>query len=307
MVGGEPVTKIRVDDEQYDVWLRLRPEDRASEMALSMLPIASSRGLVRLDAVTDIVRDRGPAQIERYGRVRKIDVTSNLRVPIATAVERVQAIAAEVSLPPGYTIALGGRAKLLDETISSFLTALGLSLIFMYMVLAAQFESLLHPVTILLARPLSLPFALLSLMLLDDTLNIYSAFGVFMLFGIVKKNGILQVDYTNTLRERGIERDAAILEANITRLRPILMTTLTLVAGMIPLALGEGPGAATRASMAKVIIGGQALSLLITLLIVPVAYSLFDDAGRALASLRARYSRARPATVSQAPAEEPSE
>jgi HAE1 family hydrophobic/amphiphilic exporter-1 len=297
MVGGEPVSKIRIGDEQYDIWLRLRPEDRASELAIAMLPIASARGLVRLDAVTHVVRDRGPAQIERYGRVRKVDVGANLRdIPLATAMERVQKIAADMELPPGYEIKWGGRAKLMGDTVVSFLAALGLSFVFMYMVLAAQFESFLHPITILLSLPLSLPFALLSLVLFHDSLNIYSAFGVFMLFGIVKKNGILQVDYTNTLREAGTPRDKAIVEANVTRLRPILMTTLTLIAGMIPLALGEGPGAATRASMAKVIIGGQALSLLITLLIVPVAYSLFDDAGglfaRAVARVRGRSSPA---------------
>jgi HAE1 family hydrophobic/amphiphilic exporter-1 len=290
MVGGEQVSKLRVGDEQYDIWLRLRPEDRGSELAIAMLPIASSRGLVRLDAVSHIVRDRGPAQIERYGRVRKVDVGANLNgVPLATAMERVDAIAAEMNLPPGYEIRWGGRARLMGDTVSSFLTALGLSFIFMYMVLAAQFESFLHPITILLSLPLSLPFALLSLLFLNDTLNIYSAFGVFMLFGIVKKNGILQVDYTNALRAGGAPRDRAILDANVTRLRPILMTTLTLIAGMIPLALGEGPGAATRASMAKVIIGGQALSLLITLLIVPVAYSLFDDAGSLIARAIARF------------------
>ncbi len=290
MVGGEAVSRIRVGDEQYDVWLRLRPEDRNSEQTIAMLPIASAGGLLRLDSIASIVRDRGPAQIERDGRMRKINITANLRgIPLATAVERVQAFAKSADLPPGYNLLFSGRAKLLDETIGGFISALGLSFIFMYLVLAAQFESFLHPITILMSLPLSLPFALLSLLLLSDTLNIYSAFGVFMLFGIVKKNGILQVDYTNTLRARGVARDEAIVQANITRLRPILMTTLTLVAGMIPLATGTGAGAAARASMARVIIGGQALSLVITLLIVPVAYSLFDDAGAFLSKLGARF------------------
>ncbi|MFO0694093.1 MAG: efflux RND transporter permease subunit [Polyangiales bacterium] len=289
MVGGEAVTKIREGAEQYDVWLRLRPIDRGSEIAISMLPIASQRGIVRLDAVADLVRDRGPAQINRYGRVRKVDINANLSgIPLGTAVDRVNQIAAEMELPPGYEVTFSGRAKILKDTFGSFLAALGMSFLFMYMVLAAQFESFLHPITIMLSLPLSLPFALVSLLLLHDTLNIYSAFGMFMLFGIVKKNGILQVDYTNTLRSRGVERERAIVEANVTRLRPILMTTITLVMGMIPLALGQGPGAASRASMAKVIIGGQALSLVITLLIVPVAYSLFDDAGRWWDRVRSR-------------------
>jgi len=292
MVGGEPVSKIRIGDEQYDVWLRLEPADRDSIETLRGLSLRGREGLVRLDTIGSFERDRSPAQITRLNRVRQVDVGSNLAgIPLGTGVERVNAMVAELELPPGYEVVFGGRAKLFDETIRNLLTALMLSLVFMYMVLAAQFESFLHPITILLSLPLSLPFALLSLILMDDTLNIYSAFGVFMLFGIVKKNGILQVDFTNQLIREGVARNEAIVRANVTRLRPILMTTITLIAGMIPIALGRGPGAASRASMANVIIGGQALSLLITLLIVPVAYSLFDDAGLLFGRLRARFTK----------------
>src|SRR5262249_54984940 len=137
--------------------------------------------------------------------------------------------------------------------------------------------SLVHPITILLAVPLTLPFALISLFLLQTPLDVYAMIGLFMLFGIVKKNGILQVDYTNVLRSQGLPRDEAILKANETRLRPVLMAPVMLVAAMIPIATGRGPGAAARASMAKVILGGQLLSLLLSLLVTPVAYSLWDD------------------------------
>ncbi len=292
MVGGEPISKIREGAEQYDLWLRLEPDDRRDLDTLRGLPIAARGGLVRLEALAEFERERGPAQIDRLGRIRQVEIGANLDgVPLGDAVDKVRGLVAELELPPDYEAVFGGRAKILQQTLESFLAALALSFLFMYMVLAAQFESLLHPVTIMLSLPLSLPFALLSLILLGDTLNIYSTFGVFMLFGIIKKNGILQVDYTNTLRAQGMPRDQAIIEANKTRLRPILMTTITLIAGMIPIALGKGPGAASRASMAKVIIGGQALSLVITLLIVPVAYSLFDDAGAALGRL---WRRVRP-------------
>ncbi len=154
--------------------------------------------------------------------------------------------------------------------------------------------ALRNPITILMALPLTLPFALVSLILLRTNLNLYAMFGLFMLFGIVKKNGILQVDYTNVLRQRGLPRDQAILEANHTRLRPILMTTVMLIAAMIPIALGQGPGAASRASLAKVILGGQTLSLLLTLLVTPVAYSLWDDLSRFASRLAGRFRRVEP-------------
>jgi HAE1 family hydrophobic/amphiphilic exporter-1 len=172
----------------------------------------------------------------------------------------------------------------------------------MYMILAAQFESFVHPVSILSALPLTLPFAVLSLIFLRTSLDIFAMLGLFMLFGIVKKNGILQVDYANQLRAQGLERDAAILASNRARLRPILMTTVMLVAAMVPMALGRGPGAGSRSSMAKVILGGQALSLLLTLLVTPVAYSLFDRLGQRLARLRRRPepTRVRPEALSPA-------
>jgi HAE1 family hydrophobic/amphiphilic exporter-1 len=237
---------------------------------------------VRLGNVVRLREDIGPAQIDRLDRQRSITIVGNMLhgVPLGAAMTHTESVARRLDMPALYDIQWGGRAKGLGESNSNFVLAFGLSFLFMYMVLAAQFESFLHPITILLALPLVIPFALLSLIALGEPLNIYSTLGLFMLLGVVKKNGILQVDYTNTLRARGLERDAAILEANRVRLRPILMTTMMLVLGMIPIALGRGPGAGSRSSIAKVIVGGQMLSLLITLLITPVAYSLFDDLAR---------------------------
>ncbi len=279
-VGGEPISKYREADDQFDVWLRSVPTRRRDARDVYNLSVPAAGGdLVKLSNLVTIEPDLGPAQIEHWNRQRKVTIVANLLpgMPLGTAVEKIQEAVTAMNLPPGYSIEWSGRAKGLAETGTNFTIAFGLSLIFMYMVLAAQFESFIHPVTIMLALPLTLPCALLSLFLLREPMNIYSVFGLFMLFGIVKKNGILQIDYTNTLRTRGIERNAAIVEANHVRLRPILMTTVMLMAGMVPIALGRGPGAASRASIAKVIIGGQAISLVITLLITPVAYSLFDD------------------------------
>ena len=283
LVGGEPVSKYKEEDEQYDVWLRAEGSNREDRTDIYALTLWSPRAqsLVKIFSLLSLEEQLGPAQIERENRQRKVGVFSNLNeIPLGGAVETVRRLVADLELPAAYELRFSGRAKVLAETIQNFLAAFLLSLVFMYMVLAAQFESFLHPITIMLALPLTIPFALVSLIALRNPLDIYSIFGLFMLFGIVKKNGILQIDYTNTLRNRGMERSAAILEANRARLRPILMTSVMLVLGMLPMALGRGPGAASRASMAKVIIGRQTLSLLLSLLVTPVAYSLFDDAGR---------------------------
>ncbi len=280
MVGGEIATKFREGVEQYDVWLRLDRADRNDAAVVNELPLLSPKvGLVTLSQVATLSEGKGPSEIDRYNRQRQVSIFANLDgTDLGTAIQKVAGIVNGLKLGPAYRSVSTGQSKMMGESIGEMLTAFLLAFIFMYIVLAAQFESFLHPVTILLALPLTVPFALLSLLLLRENINLYSLLGVFMLFGIVKKNGILQIDYTNTLRGRGLPLNDAIIEANMARLRPILMTTLTLIAGMTPIALGKGPGAASRASLAKVIIGGQALSLFITLLIVPVAYSLFEGA-----------------------------
>jgi HAE1 family hydrophobic/amphiphilic exporter-1 len=279
LVGGEAVSKYQEGGEQYDVWLRAEARDRADPKRLGNLTVLSpGAGLIRLSDLARFDEEPGPSQIDRLGRQRRVTVIANLvGVPIGAAVDRVREITSEMELPPAYRTDFSGRAKTFREMGVNFMIAFLLSAIFMYMILAAQFESLLQPLAIMLALPVTIPFALISLLLIGDTLNLYSILGLFMLLGIVKKNGILQIDYSNTLRRGGMDREQAIVEANHTRLRPILMTTLMLVAGMIPIAVGTGPGAASRASMAKVIIGGQILSLLLSLLVTPVAYSLFDD------------------------------
>jgi HAE1 family hydrophobic/amphiphilic exporter-1 len=281
MVGGEEdITKYKEADELYQVRLRVDRTYRDKAEAVGGLYLPSSKvGVVRLDNVATLVERKGPSQIDRLNRQREVTITSNLQgAPIGYAIQRAESLAKNLHMPPEYRTAVTAEGREFGRMITGFLIAFLLSLIFMYMVLASQFESFLHPITILLSLPLSIPFALMSLLALGQNLTIFSIMGLFMLFGIVKKNAILQVDYTNTLRARGIARYEAILEANKTRLRPILMTTLVLVAAMTPVALGRGPGSANRATMAVVIIGGQTLCLVITLLITTVAYSLFDDA-----------------------------
>ena len=187
-----------------------------------------------------------------------------------------------MNLPSSYQTFVTGKAREMEKTFTEFLWVFLLSFVFMYMILASQFESLIHPLTILLSLPLSVPFALFSLWYTGNTLNLYSALGILVLFGVVKKNAILQIDHMNSLRAHGMDRMSAIMQGNRDRLRPILMTTLALVAGMLPLWVGTGPGSEERRAIAVVVIGGQTLCLLLTLLVTPVAYSLFEDAAQAL-------------------------
>lgn len=287
LVGGdEEVSRFRDPsvNEDYDVQLRLREEDRADPEAIGRLYVSGEGGeLVRLDSVAGIERVRSASRVDRLDRQREVRLRASIAPGFAVA-DRIAALRAEVAgmnLPPGYTTSIAGRGRELERTFGEFVWAFGLSIVFMYMILASQFENLVHPLTILLSLPLSVPFALLSLRLSGNTLNLYSALGILVLFGVVKKNAILQIDHMNNLRAGGMERMAAILQGNRDRLRPILMTTLTFVSGMLPLAVGSGPGAEERRVIAVVVIGGQTLSLLLTLLATPVVYSLLDDLGLA--------------------------
>ena len=283
MVGGDPrVSRFRDAsvNEDYDVQLRLTEADRNEAVDVGRLFVPRRNGgLVRLDNVVRVTPARTATRIDRLDRQRMNSIRAAVAPGFAQA-DRIAALRAEVqkmNLPPAYTTKVSGRARELETTFREFIFAFLLSVILMYIILASQFESLVHPFTILLSLPLSIPFALLSLWATNQTINLYSALGMLVLFGVVKKNAILQIDHMNTLRRQGMERLAAVLQANRDRLRPILMTTFTLIAGMIPLAIGTGPGAEERRATAIVVIGGQMLCLLLTLLVTPVTYTLLDD------------------------------
>jgi len=285
MVGGDDeVSRYRDEKlaEEYDVEVRLIGADRNSMSNISKLYVPSSKSkLVRLDNVVDMKETQSIYRIEGLDRQRQVGVRANVApgFGLGDRLPLMYAEAEKLNMPAAYTTTVIGRGREFERTLTEFLLAFALSVVFMYMILASQFESLLHPVTILLSLPLAVPFGFLSLWLFKETLNLYSALGILVLFGVVKKNSILQIDHMNTLRREGLPRLEAILRANRDRLRPILMTTVTLVAGMLPLALGAGPGAEERRSIAIIVIGGQSLSLLLTLVVTPVAYSLFDDLG----------------------------
>jgi len=281
MVAGEIVSSFNAGTEQYDVRLQAAGDFRSGMAGLNRLTVASKNGPITLDNVVSIHEGTGPSSIERMNRQRQVTLSSNVARggSQAAVIAAMDAEVARINLPPGYGSGLAGLSKELGRTAYYFILAISLSFIFMYMVLAAQFESFIHPVTILLTLPLAIPFGILSLLMMNQTVNIFSGLGLLLLFGIVKKNAILQIDHTNGLRASGMTRDAAILQANRDRLRPILMTTIALVAGMLPLVISSGPGAATNRSIGVLVVGGQSMCLLLTLLAVPVFYSYFEDLG----------------------------
>ena len=289
MSGEDEISTFKEGSEQYPVTMRLASAQRDDPLVLSRLLVPSSRlGLIRLDSIARLERGLGPSRIDRYNRQFSIGIYGNVAPghSLGEAAAETQQIIDRVGLPSGYQMKFSGQVKVLEETTANMLMAFGLASIFIYMVLAAQFESLVHPFIILLTLPLSIPFAMLALIGTGRSLNLFSALGVLLLLGIVQKNGILQIDYMNRLCHRGMPLRQAILEANRVRLRPILMTTFAIVAGLIPTAVGIGAGASQRSAIAVTIIGGQTLCLMLTLLVVPVGYAYVADVKAWLARRR---------------------
>jgi len=280
LIGGQKVSTFEEDGETYDVRVRLVEAQRKHAGHVLSVPVRTRSGkFVALRNLVVVEEGTGPVQIDRQNRTRQVTLMANLKdgKPLGEALEDIRQIESEIGLPEGVTSTFTGAGDLMAESFASIGFSMLLAVVLIYMVLAAQFESLVHPFTVMLSLPLSVVGALGLLFVAGKTLNIFSMIGMIMLMGLVTKNAILLVDYTNLLRRRGMARQEAQLRAGPVRLRPILMTAFSTVAGMIPVAMGLGSGAETRSPMGIAIVGGMLTSTVLTLIVVPVVYSLMDD------------------------------
>jgi HAE1 family hydrophobic/amphiphilic exporter-1 len=278
VAGDDEISNFREGAERYPVKIRVLENQRRDIEQIGRLTVPSPSGPVRIDNIARLERGLGPSQLQRSNRQYTVQVNADVAPGHALdeASNDVRKMFAGLNMPPDMSSRLQGQSKILDETTTNLIMAIGLAMIFVYMVLASQFESFVQPIVIMLVLPISVPFALFTLWVTGRTLNLWSALGMLLLLGIVKKNSILQVDYANTLRAAGMPLREAIVEACRTRLRPILMTTFAIIAGLIPTALGLGIGGTGRSAIAVTVVGGQSLCLFLTLLLVPVAYVKFD-------------------------------
>jgi HAE1 family hydrophobic/amphiphilic exporter-1 len=297
LAGGMDIAKWNDDPgdgERYDV--RLKAPDGTFETPDDLRKIflrAGNGELVRLDTVARFVEEPGPARIDRFDLQYAARFYNNPEMPLNVAVEKVQGVAAEV-LPLGYSIKLLGSAREFSQTMGYVATAFVLALVMLYMVLASQFDSFLQPLIIMVAQPLAMVGGLAALWLAGHTLNIYSMIGLVLLVGLVAKNSILLVDLTNQLRDEGKSIGEALREACPVRLRPVLMTSLTVILAMLPAAFGVGAGSDTNGPLAVAVIGGMVSSTLLTLVVVPVVYSLVENG---VLRLRARRAARHPASA----------
>ncbi len=278
VAGDDEISNFREGAERYPVKIRVLESQRRDIAEIGRLTVPSATGPVRIDNIARIDRGLGPSALQRSNRQYTVMMTADVAPGHALdeASADIRKLFADLNMPPAMSYRLQGQSQILDETTTNLIMAIALAMIFVYMVLASQFESFIQPIVIMLVLPISVPFAMFTLWITGRTLNLWSALGMLLLLGIVKKNSILQVDYANTLRSQGMPLREAIVQACRTRLRPILMTTLAIIAGLIPTALGIGIGGTGRSAIAVTVVGGQSLCLFLTLLLVPVAYVKFD-------------------------------
>jgi HAE1 family hydrophobic/amphiphilic exporter-1 len=295
VAGDDQISFYKDGQEQYPIKMRVLESQRRDVAEIGRLTVPGTNGPVQIDNLGTVERGLGPTTLQRSNRQFTVNLTADIAPGHALdeASNDVRAMLAGLNMPPTMSFRLQGQSKILDETTANLILAIALAMIFVYMVLAAQFESFVQPIVIMLALPVAVPFALLTLWMTDRTLNLWSALGMLLLLGIVKKNSILQVDYANLLRAQGMPLREAVILACRTRLRPILMTTAAIVAGLVPTALGIGIGGTGRAGIAVTIIGGQSLCLLLTLLLVPVGYVKLDALEQSVANrqLKAWFGR----------------
>jgi HAE1 family hydrophobic/amphiphilic exporter-1 len=276
-LGSTAKNQYNVADSDYDIRVQLKQENRLSLEDVANLRISGQHGFVRLGDIAEVKLSSGPTQIDREDRQRQVIVYANaVGTSPGEVIAKVKEFIPGLNLPMGYTHKLVGQAQMMESSFKEISKALILAVVLIYMVLAAEFESFIHPLTIMLSLPFSLVGAVLGLLIAGNTINIMSLIGVIMLMGLVTKNAILLVDYANQQREQGVPIIEALVEAGSVRLRPILMTTMAMIFGMLPIALGIGAGAEIRSSMGVALIGGLITSTFLTLVIIPLVYLLID-------------------------------
>jgi multidrug efflux pump len=301
LLGGQRVSTFTQNNKLYYVMVQLSPEERATPTDMSGLAVRGNQGeLIKLDQLAKVTEGVGPRSLSHFGRVRAATLSAGLApgFTLGEALDSLDRIAKDV-LPAGSSTALAGESRELRESGTSLYFAFLLALIVVFMVLASQFESMMHPFTVLMAVPLAITGAVFTLFVAKSSINLYSQIGMILLIGLVAKNSILLVDYTNKLRDKGMETRDALLEAGRVRLRPILMTSVAVVISAVPIALALGAGSISRRPLGYAIVGGVVFSTALTLFIVPLVYSLMEGARVRVRSVRRRAAATQPLPITE--------